>query len=131
MECSICYEEFIQVGMCKQNDDEAKTEFMENHQDDEDNEIKFMSLMLLPHHKPRYKCPNDKCCKYICDYCYDNTIDEKTLFKCHYCRMVDYKTYIITNVLRELQIKVLGKEGFIKLWREQFLNSQHYKTFGV
>ena len=122
MECSICYEEFIQLGMCKQKNDEAKKEFMENHQDDEYKIIKCMSLIIIPPHKP-YKCPNDKCCKYICDYCYDNTIDEKTLFKCHYCRMVDYKTYIITNVLRELQIKVLGEEGYENLWYEHMMEN--------
>jgi hypothetical protein len=40
----------------------------------------------------------------------------------NYCRMNDYKTYIKVNVLRELQIKVLGEEGFRKWWKEQILD---------
>jgi hypothetical protein len=58
----------------------------------------------------------------MCDYCYENTINKKELFKCHYCRMNDYKTYMKINVLRELQIKVLGEDGFRKWWKEQILN---------
>ncbi len=118
MECSICYENFIQPSS-DENYDELQKEFMKKHNDDNDKVIKWMSLALLPNMTPRYRCPNYKCCKYMCDYCYENTINEKELFKCHYCRINDYKTYMQINVLRELQIKVLGKEGFIKWWRDQ------------
>jgi hypothetical protein len=121
MECSICYEQFIQPTS-DDNCEELKKEFMTNHNDDNYKDIKYMSLLLLPNMKPRYRCQNGKCCKYICDYCYENTINEKELFKCHYCRINDYKTYMKINVLRELQIKVLGEDGFRKWWKEQMLN---------
>jgi len=121
MECSICYENFIQPSS-NENCDELQKEFMKNHNDDNKKDIKFMSLLIFPNDTPRYRCPNDKCCKYMCDYCYENTINEKELFKCHYCRMNDYKTYMKINVLRELQIKVLGKNGFIKWYKEQLSN---------
>jgi hypothetical protein len=77
---------------------------MKNQNYDNDKVIKYLSLLLLPNMTPRYRCQNDKCCKYICDYCYKNTINEKELFNCHYCRMNDYKTYMKINVLRELQV---------------------------
>ena len=118
MECSICFENFIQPSS-NENCDELQKEFMKNHNDDNKKDIKFMSLLIFPNDTPRYRCPNDKCCKYMCDYCYENTINEKELFKCHYCRMNDYNTYMKINVLRELQIKVLGKDGFIKWYKEQ------------
>ena len=118
MECSICYENFIQPSS-NENCDELRKEFMKNHNDDNDKVIKWMSLLIIPNGTPRYRCPNDKCCKYMCDYCYENTINEKELFKCHYCRMNDYKTYVKVNVLRELQIKVLGEEGFRKWYKEE------------
>ena len=118
MECSICYEQFIQPSS-DENCEELTKEFMKNHDDDNNKDIKYISLLTVPNSEPRYRCPNDKCCKYMCDYCYENTINEKELFKCHYCRMNDYKTYMKINVLRKLQIKVLGEEGFRKWWREQ------------
>jgi hypothetical protein len=118
MECCICYENFIQPSS-NENCDELEKEFMKNHNDDNDKVIKWMSLLIFPNDTPRYRCPNDKCSKFMCDYCYENTINEKELFKCHYCRMNDYKTYMKINVLRELQIKVLGKDGFIKWYKEQ------------
>jgi hypothetical protein len=121
MECSICYENFIQPSS-NENYEELEKEFMINHNDDNYKDIKFCSLLLLPNRTPRYRCPNEKCYKYICDYCYENTINEKELFMCHYCRMNDYKTYVKVNVLRELQIKVLGEEGFRKWWKEQILD---------
>ena len=118
MECSICWEKFIQPSS-NENCEELKKEFMANHNGDNNRDIKYMSLLLLPNMTPRYRCQNKKCYKYICDYCYENTINEKELFKCHYCRMNDYKTYMNINVLRELQIKVLGKDDFIKLLIEK------------
>ena len=118
MECSICYENFIQPSS-DENYEELKKEFMTNHNDDNDKELKYLSLLLLRNMKPRYRCQNDKCCKYMCDYCYEYTINEKNLFKCHYCRINDYKTYMKINVLRELQIKVLGDGGFKKWYKEQ------------
>ena len=121
MECSICWENFIQPSS-NENCEELKKEFMANHNGDNNRDIKYMSLLLLPNMIPRYRCQNEKCYKYICDYCYENTINEKELFKCHYCRMNDYKTYVKVNVLRELQIKVLGEEGFRKWWKEQILD---------
>ena len=120
MECCICYEHFIQPNS-DENMKLLKEEFMLVHNDNIDKEIRFMSLLLLPNMKPRYKCHNDKCGVYICDYCYENSIYEKELFKCHYCRIYDYKTYLRINVLRELQIKVLGEDGFRKWYREQIL----------
>lgn len=124
MKCSICYENFIQPSS-DENYEELKKEFMTKHNDDNDDNdkcIKFMSLLLLPNTMPRYRCQNDKCCQCMCDYCYENTINEKKLFKCHYCRVNDYKTYMKINVLRELQIKVLGEDGFRKWWSEQLFN---------
>ena len=121
MECSICYEQFIQPTS-DENCKELEKEFIKNHNDDIYKWIRYCALLLLPNMKPRYRCKNDKCCKYICDYCYENTINEKELFKCHYCIMNDYKTYVKVNVLRELQIKVLGEEGFRKWWKEQILD---------
>jgi hypothetical protein len=118
MECSICYEQFIQPSS-DENCEELEKDFMTNHIDDNDKVIKYLSLLLLPNMTPRYKCKIDKCCVYICDYCYEMSINEKELFKCHYCRVNDYKTYMKINVLRELQIKVLGEDGFRKWWREQ------------
>lgn len=119
MECSICYENFIQP-LSDENYEKLEKEFMTNHNYD-NNGIKFMSLLLLPNATPRYMCQNDKCRKYVCDYCYENTINDRELFKCHYCRMNDYKTYMKRNVLRELQIKVLGEAGFIKWYKEPLL----------
>ncbi len=113
MECSICYEEFIQP-ISQENSEELQNKFMSEHNDDIDKDIKFMCLLLLPKQMPVYTCQNDKCCKHMCDYCYGNTINEKKLFKCHYCRVYDYKTFMRINVLRELQINVLGKDGFIE-----------------
>jgi hypothetical protein len=121
MECSICWENFIQPSS-NENCEELKKEFMANHNGDNNRDIKYMSLLLLPNMIPRYRCQNEKCYKYICDYCYENTINEKELFKCHYCRMNDYNVYMKVNVLRELQIKVLGEEGFRKWWKEQILD---------
>ena len=121
MECSICWEKFIQPSS-NENCEELKKEFMANHNGDNNRDIKYMSLLLLPNMTPIYRCQNKKCYKYICDYCYENTINEKELFKCHYCRMNDYNIYMKVNVLRELQIKVLGEEGFRKWWKEQILD---------
>ena len=118
MECSICYENFIQP-LSDENYEELKKEFMTNYNDDNDKGIKFMSLLLLPNTTPRYRCQNDKCSKYMCDYCYENSINEKELFMCHSCKVNDYKTYMKINVLRELQIKVLGDDGFRKWYKEQ------------
>ena len=120
MECSICYEQFIQFT--SDNSEELKKDFMSFYNDDADKIIKYISLLLLPNMMPKYTCQNDKCCKYICDYCYENTIDFNKIFKCPYCRMKDYKTYMKIFVLRELQIKVLGEDGFRKWWKEQILN---------
>jgi hypothetical protein len=125
MECSICYENFIQPSS-DETCEELKKEFMTKHNDDNDKGIKFISLLLFPNRMPRYRCPNDKCCQYMCAYCYENTINEKELFKCHYCRVNDYKTYMEINVLRELQIKVLGEDGFRK-WYKEYL----YDIMGV
>jgi hypothetical protein len=125
MECSICYENFIQPSS-DENYEELKKEFMTNHNHDNDKDIKFMSLLLFPNRTPRYRCQNDKCCQCMCDYCYENTINEKELFKCHSCRVNDYKTYMKINVLRELQIKVLGDDGFRKWYKEQL-----YDIMGV
>ena len=121
MECSICYEQFIQ-SLSNENCEELEKEFMTNHNQDNDKDYKFICLLLLPNMTPRYMCQNNKCCKYICDYCYENTINEKELFKCHFCRCYDYKSYMSVNVLRELLIKVLGNEGYKKWWKEQVLN---------
>ena len=120
MECSICYEQFIQPTS-DENRKELEEEFGKNHNDDY-KWVRYCALLLLPNTKPRYKCNNDKCCKYMCDFCYEKTINEKKIFKCHYCRMNDYNTYMNINVLRELQIKVLGEEGFRKWWKEQILD---------
>ena len=118
MEFCICYEQFIQITSYD-NCEELKKDFMLFHNDDDNKVIKYISLLLLPNMMPRYTCQNEKCCKYICDYCYENTINLKDMFQCPYCRMNDYKAYMKKNVLRELQIKVLGKDGFIKLLIEQ------------
>ena len=128
MECSICYEQFIQPSS-NENYEELEKDFMTKHDNDNSKDIKFMSLLLLPNMKPRYRCANDKCSVYMCDYCYENTINEKKLFKCHYCRMNDYKIYIQKNVLRELQIKVLGKEGFRKWYMKQLLDMCVFETY--
>ena len=120
MECSICYEQFIQPTS-DENRKELEEEFGKNHNDDY-KWVRYCALLLLPNTKPRYKCNNDKCCKYMCDFCYEKTINEQKIFKCHYCRMNDYKTYMNINVLRELQIKVLGRDGFIKLLIEKISN---------
>ena len=117
MECSICYEQFIQPTS-DENRKELEEEFDKNH-NDHYKWFRYCALLLLPNEMPKYKCHNDKCCKYMCDYCYEKTINDTKLFKCHYCRMNDYKTYMNINVLRELQIKVLGKDGFIKLLIEK------------
>jgi len=118
MECSICYEQFIQPTS-DDNRKELEEEFDKNH-NDYYKWFRYCALLILPNGMPKYKCPNDKCCKYMCDYCYEKTINELgTLFKCHYCRVIDYKTYMNRNVLPELQFKVLGKDGFIKLMIEQ------------
>lgn len=120
MQCSICYENFIQLSR-EVNYEELEKEFMTNHNDDNDKVTKFLSLLLLhANDTPRYRCQNDKCRKYMCDYCYENTINDKELFKCHYCRMNDYKIYMKINVLRELQIKVLGEDGVKKWYKEQY-----------
>ena len=81
----------------------------------------------------------------MCDYCFDRSINEYKLFKCHYCRQNDFKAHMTTNVLDELQklnrffksrninervifienrIKLVGKdlensEQKLKLFREQ------------
>ena len=121
MNCSICYEYFIQPSS---NEDykELEKKFMIEHNKDNNKDIKFLSLLLISNCKPKYMCSNDKCGMYMCDYCYDNTINEKELFKCHYCRTNDYKKYMKINVLRELQIKILGKEGFKKWYMEQLFD---------
>ncbi len=113
MECSICYEQFI-IPSSEENYQKLENEFMNNHENDDNKDIKFMSLLLLPNMTPAYKCHNNKCSKYMCDYCYNNTVNNKKLFQCHYCRTHDYKTYMQINVLRELQIKILGEDGFKK-----------------
>ena len=59
MECAICYNKFIQPTSDK-NCEELKKEFMANHKDDNDKDIKYMLLFLLPNMKPRYRCQNDK-----------------------------------------------------------------------
>jgi hypothetical protein len=123
MECSICFEQFIQPSS-DENCEELKKDFMANHTSDNDKDIKYLALLLLPNMSPRYSCQNDKCRMHLCDYCYEMSIDEKVLFNCHYCRLNDYKTYMKINVLRELQIKVLGKDGFRKWWREQVYGSE-------
>lgn len=119
MECSICYEQFIQLPS-NERSKELEEEFDKNHNDDYDYKwFRYCALLLYPNAMPRYKCHNDKCCKYMCDYCYENTINEKELFKCHYCKTIDYKTYMKKNVLLKLQIKVLGSDGFMDLLMEQ------------
>lgn len=118
MECSICYEQFIRPTS-DENRKALEEEFDKNH-NDYDKWFRYCALLLLlPIDMPRYKCRNDKCCKYMCDYCYEKTIDKKKIFKCHYCRVNDYKTYMTTNVLQELQFKVLGKDGVLELLLEQ------------
>ena len=76
MECSIYWEKFIQPSS-NENSEELKKEFMENHNGDNNMVIKYISLLLLPNMTHRYRCQNDKCYQYICDYCYENTINEK------------------------------------------------------
>jgi len=75
MECSICYEQFIQP-ISDENRKELEEEFDKNH-NDYYKWFRYCALLLLPNDMPRYKCSNDKCCKYMCDYCYEKTIDEK------------------------------------------------------
>ena len=120
MECSICYEQFIQPSS-NEHYEELEKKFMTIHNKDENKDIKFGGLLLLPNMTP-YKCPTYECNKYICDYCYDKLYDDKEIHKCAYCRRNDYKTYYKKNVLRQLQIKVLGKDGFLKWYKEQILN---------
>ena len=117
MECSICFEQFIRPTSAD-NYTELYNEFMEKNNDD----IKFLSLLLLPNQNPFYQCHNDRCNKYLCEDCYLKSIDDSTLFKCHYCRCCDYKIYMSKNVLRQLQIKVLGEDGFKKYYRDQLKN---------
>jgi len=114
MECSICFEQFIRPTS-NDNYTELYNEFMEKNNDD----IKFLSLLLLPNQMPKHRCHNDRCDKYLCEDCYEKSIDDTTLFKCHYCRCSEYKIYMSKNVLRELQIKVLGEDGFRKYWKDQ------------
>jgi len=115
MKCSICYENFIQPTS-EENFEEIKREFMEDPNYDIH---KFLSLLLFPNMKPRYTCNNEKCGVFYCDICYYQTINEKELFKCHFCRCYDYKTFMGVNVLRELQIKVLGNEGYKRWFMEE------------
>ena len=79
---------------------------------------KFLSLLLFPNMMPRYTCNNKKCGVFYCDECYYQTINEK-VFKCHYCRCYDYKTYMCINVLLDLQIKILSKEGYKRWFMEE------------
>jgi hypothetical protein len=110
MECAMCFEQFIQFTSDKDLLDK-RNEYMKKSNN---NNIKFLSLLLLPDQKPKYACKTNECNKYFCDDCYENKKCVTKIFQCNYCNTCDYKEYMLVNVLRELQIKVLGEEAHLE-----------------
>ena len=124
MSCSICYETFINPK------DYTREEFMElfekktttNNEHDDDKFMRFNSLIIQKDNP--FKCNTPNCKKLYCQQCYikikqsDDEEDEwnygkKDIFRCSYCRNIDYKDYMKNNVLQDMMQKVLGKEEFL------------------
>ena len=110
MICAICSEKFIQPTDDKDLFDK-RTKYLKKNNN---NGVKFLSLLLLPDQMPKYKCKADKCGKFFCDDCYETKKEITKIFKCGFCNTYDYKDYMLVNVLREVQIKVLGENAHLE-----------------
>lgn len=137
MECTICFEKFFMP-----NTKEECKKFIEGNLDINQNRhkelMRLWSLIVTPSYNTTHKCyiPNCECI--ICDWCWtriryrgkdstDATLDDipsiYDYFVCPCCRNIDWK-YYMTNVFRELQIRVLGKEEFHKLMCEKMFTKK-------
>ena len=96
--------------------------------------ISFLNYLITNKHNTSYKCPTYNCQRTVCLNCYNsikindeinNEYEEAneyndfpsnySIFRCPYCRNVDWKDYM-NNVFYELQIKVLGVKEFQRLF---------------
>jgi len=110
MKCGMCFEKFIQPT----NDKDLFNKRDEYMKKSNNNNVKFLSLLLLPDQMPKYKCKAAKCGKFFCDDCYETKKETTKIFKCKYCNTYDYREYMLVNVLRDLQIKVLGENAHLE-----------------
>lgn len=104
MECCICYEKFI-----------SKTElsnYYNNNKNNLDVDLFFKFKNLLMSEKT-YKCPTINCDVFICDNCLFKLIENEELYKCPYCRNIDWKIHM-DYVLSDLIITKFGIITFVE-----------------
>lgn len=139
MECAICYEKFFVPNNKKEFDENIK-KFKEKHNNLIDN---YLNYIITPNHNTTYKCPTEGCNCIICNNCwkkitsnkinnfnsldseddyFDNIPSMYDIFKCPYCRLIDYKNYMKDSVLCELQRKILGEDEWINLLYDKVCN---------
>jgi len=127
MECAICFDKFFRPT----SQEELEKMYKENVKYNDYNDmIKFQNLLITPKHNETHICSTHNCECVICGSCWikithkgkdvldateDDMPSKHELFACPFCRNIDWKYYMNTNVLTELQLKVLGTEEFCKL----------------
>ena len=130
MECAICFEKFLKPSReeyIKLVEEEMKKVYKDPNLFM--NYINFVNLLITPKHNTTHTCSTPNCNIIICHGCWHkithngknmlevtmNDVPSKyDLFKCPYCKQIDWKDYM-KNVLNELQQKkVLGKEEYIE-----------------
>jgi len=127
MECAICFDKFFRPT----SQEELEKMYKENVKYNDYNDmIKFQNLLITPKNNETHICSTHNCECVICGSCWikithkgkdvldateDDMPSKHELFVCPFCRNIDWKYYMNTNVLTELQLKVLGTEEFCKL----------------
>lgn len=107
MECSICYENFINREEFIKKMPDVKINVNENYVFNE-----FMKLLNL--YKNPHICSTLNCESIICHTCLINIkqSNENDIFICPYCRKIDWKDYML-NVFDELKFRILTNEEII------------------
>lgn len=116
MECSICNYDFI-IPKSQEDLDQLREKYEKEY-----GKFKFLTMLILPKSKPEKMCSNESCSALICQDCREEDKTRRELFKCYFCRCYDYKYFLQTVVLRDLQIKVLGKKGF-EVWYHECIET--------
>lgn len=121
MECSICYEKFITVNSFE----EFKILMGSVDKKDVSGFVKFQHMINKP-----FICCIDTCKSICCDGCISNIrtggnimdmteedieeLEDQTIhnYKCPFCRNIDWKGYMKTVVLNQLQSQILTDDEY-------------------
>ena len=135
MECAICYEKFIMTETMTEKEQNKLENEIKNYSREE--MMKFSNLLITKNRNLTHTCSTPNCECVICGDCWikithngkcsDTCTDDDEpkfgdTFVCPYCRIIDWKDYMTTNVLLELQVKLLGNDVASEALARKWLN---------